>query len=182
MSGSIGSIVALAALAWVALLVAAPLLPVPAAGLLYAIGSLVCHQIAERSFHLDAYQLPVCARCFGLYAGGALGSVAAAVAVLPRTHGTASGQEASVTTWRRQPRVNAALYTITLLAALPTLITFWLEWGAGWPMSNMTRAVAAVPLGLVVAFVVVRALATVHYGECAPRRPIGHGQPPSTSI
>ena len=33
------------------------------------IGSVVCHQMAERSFILGGKQLPVCARCTGIYAG-----------------------------------------------------------------------------------------------------------------
>src|SRR5262245_19064114 len=37
----------------------------------YAIGSLVCHQRPERSFHLFGTQMPVCARCVGIYAGAA---------------------------------------------------------------------------------------------------------------
>ncbi len=33
------------------------------------IGSAVCHQMAERSFILNGNQLPVCARCTGIYSG-----------------------------------------------------------------------------------------------------------------
>ncbi len=33
------------------------------------IGSAVCHQMAERSFILEGKQLPVCARCTGIYSG-----------------------------------------------------------------------------------------------------------------
>jgi len=33
------------------------------------IGSAVCHQMAERSFILQGQQLPVCARCTGIYSG-----------------------------------------------------------------------------------------------------------------
>src|SRR5262245_32312506 len=44
-----------------------------AASLIYLAGSVVCHQRPERSFHLAAVQLPVCARCTGLYLGGAAG-------------------------------------------------------------------------------------------------------------
>ena len=157
---------AAAALVWVALLIAAPLLPVPAAAIAYAAGSLLCHQLAERSFHLQSFQLPVCARCFGLYAGGAVGAFALAAG------GAADGG------WRL---VRGRRWTITGIAALPTLVTVGLEWGAGWPISNMTRAIAGAPLGAVVAYIVAGALATLHYEQCAPRRPIGLGQPPSAS-
>jgi uncharacterized membrane protein len=38
-----------------------------------AIGYAVCHRISERSFHLGSYQLPLCARCSGMYLGAMLG-------------------------------------------------------------------------------------------------------------
>ena len=51
--------------------------PGPAAAVAYLLGSQICHQIAERSFHLAGAQLPVCARCTGIYAGFAAGVVLA---------------------------------------------------------------------------------------------------------
>jgi uncharacterized membrane protein len=155
--------IAVAAAGWFALLVTGPALPVPLVGLLYAAGSLICHQLPERSFHYQEFQLPVCARCLGLYAGGAAGGVSAVGAALAA---------------RAALRIRSR-YIVTVIAALPTIATFALEHGAGWRVSNTTRALAAVPLGMAVAFVVVSALATLHYDECAPRRPIGHGQPPA---
>jgi uncharacterized membrane protein len=174
----LASIIALVATGWVILVIAAPRLPVVLAGILYAAGSLICHQIPERSFHLDAFQLPVCARCLGLYAGGAVGSLGAALTL---------GR--SCAPW---PLVRKdLLYAATVLAVLPTVATVVLEWIAGWPVSNTARATAGLPLGFVLAFAVVR-IGTkdeerrmkneVHYGECTPRRPIGPGQPPSTHI
>ena len=38
----------------------------------YAIGSRICHQLPARSFHLWSMQMPVCARCAGIYAGAAV--------------------------------------------------------------------------------------------------------------
>src|SRR5580692_775131 len=43
--------------------------------LVYAAGSVLCHQRPERSFHLLGAQLPVCARCAGLYAGTAVAAI-----------------------------------------------------------------------------------------------------------
>src|SRR5437867_4112806 len=34
----------------------------------YLVGSLLCHQRPERSFFLWGSQMPVCARCMGIYA------------------------------------------------------------------------------------------------------------------
>jgi uncharacterized membrane protein len=143
----LGAAAALAALSWVAAVVAAPLLPVPLAGILYAAGSLICHQLPERSFHLQSFQLPVCARCFGLYAGGAMGSAAAAAVGF-----TAFARSAP---WRS----SRALYVTTVVAAIPTILTVVAERGFGAAVSNTMRAVAAVPLAGVAAYVVMRALA-----------------------
>ena len=138
--------------AWPLLLLAAPFLTTPAAGVLYAAGALICHQLPERSFHLQEIQLPVCARCLGLYGGAAIGSITGAWSVGHR--------------WLvRRPLLwtQTTKWLFTAVAATPTLITFALEWGLGWPMSNAVRAAAAVPFGFAVALVVVSALATVHY-------------------
>jgi uncharacterized membrane protein len=40
-----------------------------------AIGYAVCHRIGERSFHIGSYQLPLCARCSGMYLGAGTGLV-----------------------------------------------------------------------------------------------------------
>ncbi len=40
-----------------------------------ALGYAVCHRIDVRSFHLGERQLPLCARCTGMYLGAMLGLV-----------------------------------------------------------------------------------------------------------
>ena len=40
-----------------------------------AIGYSVCHRIGERSFHIGSLQLPLCARCSGMYLGAVTGLV-----------------------------------------------------------------------------------------------------------
>jgi hypothetical protein len=92
----------------------------------------------------------VCARCVGLYAGGAFGSIAGAAACGRRALG------------RLRLPLMQVNWIATAAAAIPTLVTFSLEWGLGWPVSNTVRAVAALPLGAVVAFIVVSALPTLH--------------------
>jgi uncharacterized membrane protein len=135
---------------WLLLITAAPVLWIPLAGVLYVGASLICHQLPERSFHLQGIQLPVCARCFGLYVGGALGSAAGAVAFGRLT----------IHRWRWP--LSQVNWMGTAVAAIPTLVTFTLEWGLGWQVSNVVRALAAVPLGGAVTFVVVSALPTLH--------------------
>ena len=47
--------------------------PAGVQGKLDAIGYAVCHQIGERSFHIGPIQLPLCARCSGMYLGAMAG-------------------------------------------------------------------------------------------------------------
>lgn len=44
-------------------------------GKLDAVGYAVCHQLDERSFHVNGQRLPLCARCSGMYLGAVLGVV-----------------------------------------------------------------------------------------------------------
>jgi len=144
---------ALAASTWLALIVFAPLLPVPLAAAAYLAGSLVCHQLPERSFHLGAAQLPVCARCLGIYAG-----FLACLLITFRIRGS----------------------RLAIIAgAVPTAVTVAFEWLGLWEPSNPARALAGVPLGAVVAFVVIDAVAKLHYEPCAPQRPIAPRPPPT---
>jgi uncharacterized membrane protein len=133
------------AAAGVLLVASAPFLTAPLAALVYAFGSLVCHQTPERSFHLQGFQLAVCARCFGLYSGAALGAVWAA--------SSSVGTRPSVS-WVRDVRA------LTVAAAIPTVVTVVLEWAGWWQPSNVTRSIAGAPLGFVVSWVVIRALAS----------------------
>jgi len=126
---------------WLIVLVAAPIalsrpaLAVPAT-LVYSASSRICHQRPERSFHLAGVQLPVCARCFGLYASAALGALAA---------------------WCTKRRLDAAACRAVLaIAAVPTAATWGLEVAGVAAFDNGSRAVAALPLGLAAGWVVVQ--------------------------
>lgn len=157
-------LVAVLAVVWFVLLVAAPLLPVPLAAVIYVLGSHICHQRPERSFHVMTSQLPVCARCLGIYGGAAAGALLAM---------TARRGALLVT---RSPRL------LLSIGAIPTAVTLALEWSSASGTSNVVRAAAGAPLGCAVALVVARAAAaTVHYGGCALRRPIANSRP-STPI
>jgi hypothetical protein len=129
----------IAAVAWAGLIVAAPYLAsVPHSGgaylsaSAYGFGALVCHQRPDRSFHLADSQLPVCARCTGLYLSAALG----VVFVWWRP---AARSAPPFPAWRRR----------LVVAALPTVVTMVVEWW--WPAvtSPVARALAAIPLGAV---------------------------------
>jgi uncharacterized membrane protein len=158
--------IALAALAWLTLLVLTPLVSPSIATAVYAVGAVICHQIPERSFHLGSVQLPVCARCLGIYAGAAM---AASIHVL----GVFASDSAR---WRMlSPRTARCVF---LLTAAPTLVTVALEWAGVWPASNIVRAMAGLTVGAGGALVVMSAVATLHYNECLRRRPIEPSQIP----
>ena len=100
----------------------------------YAMGRLICHQRAERSFHMWDVQLPVCARCLGLYAAAPLGFVWPLAAVR-----------------RGRGRRSAAWRGPVLMAAAPTAVAVALEWLGIASPDAWVRAVAALPLGAVAA-------------------------------
>lgn len=107
----------------------------PLVVMVYAIGALICHQQPQRSFHLSSSQLPVCARCTGLYVGCALAALFIGLGGIKRTIA--------------RPRV------VLLIAAAPTAITLVYEWISGDVPSNGIRALAGLPLGLAVASIVL---------------------------
>jgi uncharacterized membrane protein len=137
-----------AALAWAALLVAVPYIasraPATSPGTVlvvavYGIGSLVCHQLPERSWRLWTAQMPVCARCAGIYGGAAAASVL-------------------LLAWRVRSSVQTNRARIAVaLAALPSLATLVYEWTTGVTPSNALRFAAGIPIGVVVARLIVSA-------------------------
>ena len=138
-----------AASIWVAVLVAAPYAVthgapgsaafVAASGA-YAVGAVICHQQSARSFHLWEAQLPVCARCAGLYAG-APGGLLLGLLLLPGW-GRAGR--------RLGPEQLGGLRRLLIAAAVPTVLTVAVE------VPNGLRALSALPLGLAVAWIAAR--------------------------
>ena len=178
-----------ASAAWAVLLVAAPFLASrahasPIASVLiagvYGIGSLVCHQLPERSYQLWTAQMPVCARCAGIYFGAVLGAVASAFRGAealrhPATssHPAASGHirsdvatgfppslrygEARRSAKRGGGSPASRARLVLAVAAAPTLLTLVYEWTTGNMPSHASRAAAGVPIGVVVVWLVVAA-------------------------
>ncbi len=112
----------------------------------YAIGSVICHQRPERSFHVWGEQMPVCARCAGLYLGAAIVALHVLM-TLPKGIG---GWDA------------ARARRLLVVAAIPTAVTLFVEWATGTVPPNWARAVSALPLGAIVARLLL--------GEAAPSR------------
>jgi len=120
-----------------------------AAAIPYAIGALICHQQSTRSFHLWSHQLPVCARCTGIYVGAAI----AALWVTAFRTATAVRHNHP----EKVAQGFSPARTTLFFAALPTLATLAYEWSVGAPPSNIVRALAGLPLGAAVASVVLAA-------------------------
>jgi hypothetical protein len=137
---------------WAAWLVAAPAVlaarsggaALAAAGLTYGAGAVICHQQVERSFKVAGTPMPVCARCFGLYAGASAGAVAVLLWVLAR------GRAAAVPFTLPLTRLRG----LVLSSGVPTLVLWTAEHVAGTPIPTDARALAAVPFGAAIAALV----------------------------
>ena len=103
---------------------------------IYSFGAVICHQLPERSFFLDGRQLPVCARCTGLYVGAGAGLLAWIAIKLARG---------------RRPGGLHPRFALRVLAiaALPTTVSYAAGVSGLWDGSNLTRALVAIPLGAI---------------------------------
>jgi uncharacterized membrane protein len=153
---------AFAASSWLFLLIAAPLLPAIVAAGIYMTGALICHQIPERSFHIGAAQLPVCARCIGIYTGVAIATWYAVYR--------------AAATWKY---VSPAV--VLSIGAAPVAMTVLFEWAALWQPSNAVRGLSGLTFGVAVGLILADAAATLHYERCA-RRPSAELNPPAPPI
>jgi uncharacterized membrane protein len=134
---------------WLAVILLAPLAIASSHGVLslgaactYAAGSRICHQRPARCFWIHGRPMPVCARCTGIYAGAAVAGLLGLV--------FASGWASA---WSSR-RARLAL----ALAALPTVVSWGLEYAGFAHPPNAVRAILALPLGFVAAWVVVSTL------------------------
>jgi uncharacterized membrane protein len=111
----------------------------------------LCHQLPARSFYVAGEPLAVCARCFGIYAGFALG-----VLCYPLV--------------RSLSRTDAPARVWLLLAALPTGIDFMLGWTGLWANTHTSRALTGALLGAVAALYVVPGLVALSLHVRAKRQ------------
>jgi uncharacterized membrane protein len=152
---------AMTAVLWVGALFLAPAslsqgrLPV-ATALVYGAGSQICHQRSERSFNWSGVQMPVCARCLGLYVAAAFG------ALLALAIGAAS---------RRLMLGRGAL----AVAALPMLASVGLEWLRVMEGTNLLRFISGLPFGAVVAWVLICTLGSAAASIAAGSRQVVEG-------
>lgn len=114
----------------------------------YLAAARVCHQRPDRSFATAGQQWPVCGRCAGLYLGAPFGAWGSMVVARRRPR---AGRLTSESFGARAPWIPVAI------AAVPTAMTVASE--VLWPdaVRSWHRFAAALPLGVVLAHVVVDA-------------------------
>jgi hypothetical protein len=155
-------LVAATAVGWAAWLVAAPSVASAhpsrpalwAAAVTYRAGAVICHQQDARSLHVGRVRMPVCARCFGLYAGAGAGALVAAAWVLAARRPV----RLPVTRWR----------WAAVACALPTLAAWAGEHLGGLVVSGAARAMLAVPLGAAAAAIVTMWAGGAAFEDTAP--------------
>lgn len=148
---------ALLAAVWLILVIASPYLVshfdardllFKAGALVFLAGRAICHQRADRSFHAWGVQLPVCARCFGIYAGATLGAL------------LGSGLRVPHRTQRALSDLTPGGRTFFAVAAGPTVLSVGLEALGIWSQTPLVRCIAGLPLGVGVAWFVAAHAAT----------------------
>ncbi len=137
------STVATISLGIVGLIVAAPFAQAHGnsqfASSIYRTFSFVCHQLPERSFHLEGNKFAVCSRCTGLYSGFAIAVLAYPLA-------------------RSLKRSDTPSIFWLILAAAPLAIDFSLGYFNIWSNTQFSRFATGALLSSVAAFYVVPGL------------------------
>ncbi|HEY0322074.1 MAG TPA: DUF2085 domain-containing protein [Pyrinomonadaceae bacterium] len=127
-------------LAILALVFAAPVLLahgyIQPASFVYRAFSFMCHQIPERSFHIEGHALGVCARCTGIYAG-----FAASVLFYPVV--------------RSLKRVDSPARLWLLAACVPIALDFALGFFGIWENTHFSRFATGAIFGAACALFVV---------------------------
>ncbi len=135
--------VASVAVGIVCLIIAAPLLVArghgSVAGAIYYFFGYLCHQLHDRSLHLEGHKLAVCSRCTGLYAGFALSASLYPLA-------------------RSMKRVDTPRLLWLLLALLPLGVDWSLGFFELWANTHLSRFLTGALLSSVAAFYIVPGL------------------------
>lgn len=133
-------ILSLAVLLWDAAIVGAPVLGSTGhsglAHTIYSIFSPICHQIGERSFHVEGEPFAVCARCSGIYFGLAGGIVFYPI-------------------FRSLFNFSTPSRLWLILSPIPTGIDFALGYFGIWSNTHWSRFFTAALFGVVAAIYIV---------------------------
>lgn len=131
---------------WVAAMLLAPFTAINGVSNLsrpiYTFFSFVCHQMPERSFHIDGHAFAVCSRCFGVYLG-----LLAGIAVYPL--------------WRPIGEIEPLPRFWLFLSLIPISIDWSLTMFGIWENTQASRFVTGLILGLACATFIVPALVEI---------------------
>jgi uncharacterized membrane protein len=142
-----------AVLLWVGLIVAAPLLSTTgAASSIYTFFSYICHQIPDRSLHIDGHQMAVCSRCFGVYFGLLAGLVAYPL-------------------WRSIDEIDPIPRVWLFLSLIPITIDWSLTVFGIWENTHISRFITGLILGAACATYIVPALVEIVRNTSGRRKP-----------
>ena len=132
-------ITGLVVLVLVGSIVAAPLLGLSS---VYSFFSYVCHQMPDRSLHIDGHSMAVCTRCFGVYFG-----LAAGVLFYPL--------------WRPIEEIEPIRRFWLFLSLVPVTIDWSLTMFGIWENTHVSRFLTGLILGVACATFIVPALVEV---------------------
>ena len=131
---------------WVLLTVAAPLAKangfIAISSPLYYFFGYICHQISDRSFHIEGEQFAVCSRCFGVYFGLAFG-----FAVYPL--------------WRNITEIEPLPRFWLFLSLIPIGIDWSLTVFGIWENTHFSRFITGLILGVACATYIVPAIVEI---------------------
>ena len=131
---------------WVLLIVAAPIAKangfVLISSPLYHFFSFICHQISDRSFHIEGEQFGVCSRCFGVYFGMLFG-----FAIYPL--------------WRNISEIEPLPRVWLFLSLIPITIDWSLTIFGIWENTHLSRFITGLILGVACATYIVPALVEI---------------------
>ena len=133
-------------LVWVSLILIAPIAKangfVAISSPLYHFFSFICHQIPERSFHVEGEQFGVCSRCFGVYFGLLFG-----FAVYPL--------------WRPIDGIEPLPRFWLFLSLIPISVDWSLTIFGIWENTHVSRFITGMILGVACASFIVPALVEI---------------------
>ncbi len=121
---------------------------------LYTFFSYICHQLSDRSLHLDGHPLAVCSRCFGVYFGLFAGLLAYPL-------------------WRTIEEVEPLARFWLFLSLVPMGIDWSLTVFGIWENTHLSRFITGLILGAACATYIVPAIVEIRRNLSLRRRMAG---------
>lgn len=121
------------------------------AGPIYTFFSYICHQLPERSLHIDSHPLAVCSRCFGVYFG-----LFAGLLTYPL--------------WRKIDEVEPLPRIWLFLSLVPISIDWSLTVFGVWENTHVSRFFTGLILGIACAVYIVPAFVEIRRNIGLKRR------------